>query len=138
MKKAIVTILTALVSQTAFAGDLYCGANVEKVKGSEQYDQSLFLEKVDASKPFIAYLLADGTVLRQQDITLETLAKVKNGDLVLGVSFNEEGKPTLFSGKVKREKQNTLKYKNTAITVSFDSKNVMLVANRASLYCKEM
>jgi hypothetical protein len=134
VKKAFVTALAVLVSQTAFAGDLYCGSNIEKVPGSQVYNKLLFWEKVDQTN--IHYLLADGTLLSQKNVTPEAFAKIVDGTLVMGITFNQ-GKPQIFIAKVKRN-NNTINFTDMAHATSLDGSSPFLMANGVVLMCKEL
>lgn len=138
MKKTIVAIMAALVSQTAFAGELYCGVNVEQVPGSQVYNKSLYWEKADTSKPTTHFLKKDGTLVRMQDLNPEILAKLQTGDVAIGLSFSEDHKPILFLGKVKTHKNGPLTFTNTAASMAFNADGVFLLANNVAFTCKEM
>ncbi len=90
MKKVLATVLTVMVSQIAFAGDMFCGANVESAPGSMVYNKPVFWEKADTAKKVVRYLLKDGTLLRAEDLTPGTLDLIANGTKVLGYSFEEK------------------------------------------------
>ena len=138
MKKFIVTALVALVSQTAFAGELHCGVNIETTRGSQVYNKSVFWEKVDTSKHTTHFLLKDGTLLRQQDLTPDTLAQITNGSLGMSISFSPEGKAQVFLAKVKRNKNNEVTFINNAVATSASADDLFLMANNAVIMCKEM
>lgn len=136
MKKLIATVLTMMVAQTTFAADLYCGASAESTPGSNVYNKSIFMEKIDSEKALMRFLLADGTLVRVEEMTQEKLAKIVDGTKVMSVSFSE-GKPSLFIGTVTR-KNNEINYTSTAHAISLDGKGTMLLANQISLFCKEL
>jgi hypothetical protein len=135
MKKVLVTVLATLISQAAFAGDLFCGANIETVPGSQVYNKLLFWEKADATKPNIHYLLAGGILIDQKDLTPDSLAKIVDGTLALGITFTN-GKPQVFTAKVKRV-NDTIAFKDLAMAIAFDGTSPFLMANGAAIMCKE-
>ena len=136
MKKVLVAVLTMMVSQIAFAGNLYCGSNVETSKGSGVYNKLVFWEKADTTKKVVRYLLADGTVLRSEEMTPDSLAKVIEGTVVVGYSFNQD-RTQLFIGTVKRDQQNHINFTDLAMGGSSTNGMPMLMANGATLICRE-
>ena len=136
MKKVLAAVLTMMVSQIAFASDLYCGSNVETSKGSGVYNKLVFWEKADTTKNVVRYLLADGSVLRSEEMTLDSLAKVVDGTLVLGYSFNQD-RAQLFIGTVKRDQQNHINYTNFGMGAGSITGMPLLMANGATLLCRE-
>lgn len=138
MKKAILTTIASLLAaQIVHAGELYCGANIEQTPGSQVYNKLLFWEKADTSKATARFLLADGTLLKSDNITPEALAKIVDGTLVIGTS-TLDGKVTIFSGRVKKDQTSQIKYVNLAMAASMDSGTPLLIANDVSIVCKEM
>lgn len=138
MKKTILTTLVVILGASfAQAGDLYCGANTEKVPGSQTYDKLVFWEKMDTAKTKTLFILKDGTVIHSENLTLELMAQIADGATNLGVSF-PQGKPQLFIGKVKRNKSNEIQTEHLAMAGTLDeSKSPMLLANGVSLLCRE-
>lgn len=136
MKRASTILAMILGSQVVSAADLYCGANVEQVPGSQVYNKLVFWEKIDTTKPTSHYLLADGTLIKASELTPESLAKIIDGTLALSISFIE-GRPQLFLGKVKRNESGEVKFTDIAMASSFNGNSHLLVANGAALLCKE-
>ena len=138
MKKAIVTgIIAVLGSQMAMAANTYCGASVETVKGSHVYDKKVFLDKVESTKAIQRYLLPDGTVLKAEDLKPETLAKIADGSVAFNVTF-VDSRPQLFIAIVKKDSKGQVNFVNVAFSTGFDSQGAMLIANDASLFCKDL
>lgn len=137
MKKTLLTSLATILGYlSANAADLYCGANAEQVPGSQVYNKPIFWEKMDtAKKPTMSFVLADGTVIKSDELTSESFAKISDGDTALGVSLTE-GKPQLFIGKVKKSERQ-IAYTNMAMAGSFNGNSPLLIANGVSLLCKE-
>lgn len=136
MKNALTFLAMILGSHIASAADLYCGANVEQVPGSQVYNRLVFWEKIDTTKPTSHYLLADGTLIKASELTPESLSKIVDGTLALSISF-VEGRTQLFLGKVERTESGEIKFTDMAIASSFNGDSPLLVANGAALLCKE-
>ena len=136
MKKVLAAVLTMMVSQIAFASDLYCGSNVETSKGSGVYNKLVFWEKADTTKNVVRYLLADGTVLRSEELTPDSFAKIVEGTVALGYSFNQD-RAQLFIGTVKRDQQNHINYTDLALGGGTITGMPLLMANGATLICTE-
>jgi len=137
MKKIILIIATSILSQAALASELYCGANVEQNLGSQIYNKLVFWEKMDTSKSTVRFLLADGTLVKSDDLTPALLDKVVDGTLAISISFTEK-RPQLFLGKVKRNQSNGIQFVDMALSSSLNDNSPMLIANGASLLCREI
>ncbi len=137
MKKTAMILATILLSTFAQAADLYCGANIEKEPGSNVFNKLVFWEKMNVTKSFTNFLLADGTLIKNTDLTPEILNKIPDGTLALGVSFTE-GRPNLFLAKVKRSNTNEIKFIDTAIASTLSGHEPFLMANGASIVCKQL
>lgn len=138
MKVTILTFLAvALGSHLVQAADLFCGANVEQVAESGNYDRLVFWEKAEPTKLVIRYVLADGSVLKSDKMTIEDHKKIIDGTLVIWISSND-GRPSLVSGKVKREINGNIKFTNMALASTFNGNSPMLLANGAMIMCKEL
>ncbi len=136
MKKYLLTLAVTILSQAAFASELYCGANSEKVPGSQVYDQLLFWEKANPTKSTVRFLLSDGTLLKIEEATPEVIAKVVDGTTAMSITF-VENRPQLFTGKVKRNERSEMQFTNMAMAGSFNGNSPMLIANGVILTCKE-
>lgn len=139
MKTSILTTLATLfAAQIVHAGEIYCGANIEQTPGSKVYDKLLFWEKAEPSESVVRFLLSDGSLIRTDSSqTAADLTKVTNGTLAIGTS-TQDGKLTVFSGRVKRDQINNITLEDLAISVSIDGGTPMLIANDVSVVCKEM
>lgn len=137
MKKVILAIVTVILAQTTFAADLYCGASTEKTPGSQVYDKLIFLEKIDTHKTTLKFILEDGTLINSDALTPDLLNKVIDGSSVISISFYEN-RPQLFTGRVKRNEKNEIKYNDISISSSFNGNNLMHIADGISLFCREM
>ena len=138
MKHSIMTTLTIiLAAQLVQATELYCGANVEQQPGSQIYNKLLFWEKVSSPTHIVRFALADGSIINSENLTPELLEKISDGTQVFGISFSED-RPQLFIAKVKKISTQQISYTDVALANSLDSKNALLMANGATLLCKEM
>lgn len=137
MKKYFLTIAVSVLTQAAFASDLYCGAGAEQIPGSQIYNKLIFWEKVNTAVPYISFLIADGTFIGPKDINPKNLEKVIDGTLAMSISFIEN-RPQLFLGKVKRNENNEIKFTDMAMASSLNGNSPMLIANSISLVCKEL
>jgi hypothetical protein len=135
--KLVFTAATALtlVSQIAFAGNITCGASVEAVKGSNNYNKNVFTESAQIGKKVVRYLLEDGTVVRAEDLKdANSLEQIKDGSLVMSYNL-ENDRIQLYTGIVKRNQIGEFKYENLALSLGqYGSPNV-LISNNASVYC---
>lgn len=134
MKKVLATVLTVMVSQIAFAGDMFCGANVETTPGSQVYNKPVFWEKADITKHTVRYLLKDGTLIRAEDLTPATFDLIANGTKVLGYSF-DQGRTQLFVGTVQRGMQGQIQYTDLSFGLGTQAGQTMLMAGGATLSC---
>ena len=143
MKKVTTTLIAVIMGSmaltaTAQAADLYCGANTEQILGSQVYNKLLYWEKTDRTKPSSRFLLADGTVLKSEELTPESAAKIADNSISFTVSFTE-GRPQLLIGKVKRNSKNEINFTDVALSGPLDnSAGAFLVANGSVLMCKEL
>lgn len=137
MKSIFLAITASILSQTILASELYCGANIERDPGTQIYNKLIFWEKMDTTKSMLKFLLVDGTLINSDDLTPALLNKVVDGSLAISVSFTEN-RPQLFLGRVKRNEKNEIHFLNMAISSSFKSESSLLIANDASLLCREM
>ena len=137
MKRIILAITAFVLSQAALASELYCGANIEQDPGTQIYNKLVFWEKMDTVKSIIKFLLTDGTLIKSDDLTTVQLEKIVDGSLAISISFTEN-RPQLFLGKVKRNEKNEIRFVSVALSSSFNSNSPMLIANDASLLCREM
>ena len=137
MKTVLLMLATTLLAQAAFAADLYCGASVEKIPGSQAFNKLLFWEKTDVTKPQIRFLMADGSVLKADGQSTSQVDKVVDGSLALIIS-SVENRPQLSLAYVKRDEKNQIGFTAMAIANSSKDSNIMLMANGAVLICREM
>lgn len=137
MKKYLLTVAISILSQAAFASDLYCGANVEEIAGSQVYNKLVFWEKTETTKSTVRFLLADGTFVKAEELTPVSLEKIVDGTTAMSISFTEN-RPQLFLGKVKRNENNEIRFTDLAMASSFNGNSPMLIANGVSLLCNAL
>lgn len=134
MKTMIVSTLIALSSQSALAASMNCAANVESKPGSMVYDKMIHSEKLEvANKSYVRFLLADGTVLKAEDITPEKMEKIDSTTRAFSITFLNE-KPNLFIGRANKQGQE-IKFTNMAASGTFDGKTAYLIANDLNIGC---
>lgn len=141
MKKYLLALVVGLLSQATMAADLYCGANIEEIPGSQIFNKLIFWDKTDTTKPNLRFLLADGTLIKSEEFTPSVMEKIVDGTLAMSISFNET-RPTLFLGKVKRNEKNEIAFIDTVLSSSLKgngtSSGIMLIAHGATLSCLEL
>lgn len=140
LKKVFFASWAVLTAQVAHAGDLYCGANTEKVPASGVYDKSAFWEKVDPSKHSMHFLLADGSVVKMEETTPEIVQKIEDGALGFSIYF-AEGKTYLFIGKVKINRENgkhEIQFTDTVMAGAADGSSPLVMGNGAIFMCKDL
>lgn len=136
MKKVLAVLALTCVSQMAFANIIQCTTSTETTKGSGKFDKTLLSEQVEVTKSYLRYILADGTVLRGENLTPEELRKVTNGTLTLGYSFSQ-GLLNMYIGTVEKNEKNEVRLANLAMSGGNVTPMSYLISNGTVIACAE-